>query len=573
MVQYCDNAVFAANSLWDARFWTLKATIVALFLIIGADAAAAEAFHSPQITFVRPDWNRAIASLIKPMDAKDGNDRTSLDSVNTATGEYFTGAASSSVPVLLPFDIGGYLRDRADAKIHPVENYLSGFRSTPFFYPGPAGYEAVFLLRTAEVAELADIRFTDPIFITISGFALIYDIPAPTGAIEMPARELEREFPGIRRIILENHLRHAFELFGVPYVVSIECFDGPARTRRLSCRQAARIASHFLRALRVVGGTARPQRGAATSIDIQRPTSVSPDFTYYGPGRLLPNTGTKGRSGVTDYTVYSNIRFPFAKAPAYANSQSFMNWGDCDQTGRVPGPRQHKGASYRCRVNSKPLIFDESALENFSYPWRDNFCEHRFFFVSQCPSGLGHQGQDIRPRTCKLRNEGADRCQAYQDEVVAVSDGMILRAPKQEGLILAVNSENTHLRFRYLHMNPHQMDEVGLLSGQRVQAGEIIGLVGNYNKHENGTTYHLHFEAQVPTRDGWSRINPYATLVSAYERLINARGQEIEDVEPQILPESATMVSETASPKVDLSSRRKHRHRHAPSRKRKSHSR
>ena len=32
---------------------------------------------------------------------------------------------------------------------------------------------------------------------------------------------------------------------------------------------------------------------------------------------------------------------------------------------------------------------------------------------------------------------------------------------------------------------------------------------------------------QVFTRDGWLWVNPYATLISAYERLIRGRGREI----------------------------------------------
>src|SRR5262249_51013899 len=37
----------------------------------------------------------------------------------------------------------------------------------------------------------------------------------------------------------------------------------------------------------------------------------------------------------------------------------------------------------------------------------------------------------------------------------------------------------------------------------------------------------LHFDMQVPTRLGWVFVNPYMTLVAAYERLIGARGTEI----------------------------------------------
>jgi hypothetical protein len=32
---------------------------------------------------------------------------------------------------------------------------------------------------------------------------------------------------------------------------------------------------------------------------------------------------------------------------------------------------------------------------------------------------------------------------------------------------------------------------------------------------------------QVFTRDGWIWVNPYVTLISAYERLTHARGREI----------------------------------------------
>ena len=111
---------------------------------------------------------------------------------------------------------------------------------------------------------------------------------------------------------------------------------------------------------------------------------MSPDFAYFGPGQIIPGTGVRGNSGRDDYTVYAKIRFPLASAPAYANSQSFMNWGDCDHTGRAPAVNT-KDAAYRCRVNDRPLVFDEA--KNYAYPWRDNFCEHRWFFVKECPGG------------------------------------------------------------------------------------------------------------------------------------------------------------------------------------------
>jgi murein DD-endopeptidase MepM/ murein hydrolase activator NlpD len=76
-------------------------------------------------------------------------------------------------------------------------------------------------------------------------------------------------------------------------------------------------------------------------------------------------------------------------------------------------------------------------------------------------------------------------------------------------------------------MNPSQLDADGIVSGKLVHEGDLLGKVGNYNNRERGTTYHLHFDMQVPTRLGWVFVNPYMTLVSAYERLIGARGAEI----------------------------------------------
>ena len=68
-----------------------------------------------------------------------------------------------------------------------------------------------------------------------------------------------------------------------------------------------------------------------------------------------------------------------------------------------------------------------------------------------------------------------------------------------------------------------------MVSGRLVREGEVIGKVGNYFKRERGTTYHLHFDVQVPTRNGWVFVNPYMTLVAAYERLIRGRGHELKE--------------------------------------------
>jgi murein DD-endopeptidase MepM/ murein hydrolase activator NlpD len=103
----------------------------------------------------------------------------------------------------------------------------------------------------------------------------------------------------------------------------------------------------------------------------------------------------------------------------------------------------------------------------------------------------------------------------------------VIRAPKQQAATLQINTPNEHIRFRYMHMNPAALDADGVLNGRSVAEGEKIGVVSNYLNHPNGTSRHLHFDVQVFTRDGWLWVNPYATLVSAYERLIRGRGREI----------------------------------------------
>jgi murein DD-endopeptidase MepM/ murein hydrolase activator NlpD len=200
------------------------------------------------------------------------------------------------------------------------------------------------------------------------------------------------------------------------------------------------------------------------------------------------------RSGRADFAAYSQIRFPLEKGPAAIRSQSF---GGKSSTGRGV------------------------------YPWRDNFCEARSFQVGQCAAGFGHQGQDIRPAPCPPNSGSDSACHPRKQAVVAVRDGILIRSPKQQAATLQINTRNEHIRFRYMHMNPSAMDADGVLNGRRVAEGEKIGVVSNYLDFPNGTSYHLHFDVQVFTRDGWIWVNPYTTLIASYERLIRGRGREI----------------------------------------------
>ena len=490
-----------------------------------ASAAAAE-LEAPRVTLSEVNWAEAAASL-----SDHGIDPPAEEfaRLNTLTGRRFPGIDKSSVPVLLPFDVDRFRADVAAGRPEATtsDSYFGPFHPGGLFLPGPAGYTATFFIDSGDGG--LDFIYRKPVEIEITGAAFTYDLDGPEHQEVFPARELTDSFPGIRRILRDAHLRYAFERFGVPYVVSIQCYDRPRARRYLSCREADPIALRFLRLLQTVGGSPRPIR--APHIDLAEPTPLSSDFTYYGPGDLIPETGWHKLPGRADRHVYAEMRFPIAHAPAYVKSQSFMPWGDCYRSGH-DGTLGRKGAHYSCRVNGLPLVFDESAAVNFTYPWRDNFCELRDFLVGQCPGGRGHQGEDIRPANCVLLNAQADRCLPYQHEVVAVRDGVIWRNRGNLAVYILVNTANDLVRFRYMHMNPHFMDADGLLSGRKVSEGEVIGKVGTWGDYENGTSYHLHFNIQVFTKAGWVWVNPYMTLVLAYERMIGARGTEIKSGEP-----------------------------------------
>ncbi len=497
-----------------------RVVLVALALLVIGPAVAGE-MESPAIKLSDVNWDAAAANLPEPGAEPPPQ---AFARLNAITEKRFAGISKSTVPVLLPFDVEGFRKDVEAGKPEAAssEKYFGGFHLTKFFLAGPAGYDANFTLSSKE--DGLKLRFDKPILFEITGAAFIYELDPPNHVEkESMPKELQEQFPGIRRILSEAHVRYVFERFGVPYVLSIQCYDMRPSSKHLTCKEADPLAIRFLNLLRIAGGT--PAKIPQPKFDLSRPEGTS-DFTYYGPGDLIENSGWKKMPGRVDYHVYSRMRFPIAQAPGYVKSQSFMPWGDCYRTGTV-GRMGRKGAPYHCKVNDKPLVFDESAPENFTYPWRDNFCELRDFLVGQCPGGYGHQGQDIRPANCVLNNAEADRCLPYQHDVAAVHDGIIRRLPGNIGVYIVVNSENERVRFRYLHMNPNTMDTDGLLNGRLVNEGEVIGKVATWGDYENGTSYHINFNIQVFTKIGWVWVNPYMTLVAAYERQIGARGVEI----------------------------------------------
>jgi hypothetical protein len=495
-----------------------------------APAPPPDVMTSPRLTSASVDWSAVRAALadLDPLKAQDNASAPDvLTRLNAASAKILPDVAASPVPVLLPLDTAALLQDTAQGTTGDASKYLSGFSAATLFFPGPSGYDAVLSLRPSDAPDLK-LTYAKPVNVQMSGSALLYELDdskPPDETTSVP--QLDAKFPGIRRVLAESHLRYTFVRYGVPYFVSLECNDGANSSRRLSCREADKVALRFLNALNIVGGAPPANAPSLAPEAIARPEKISPDFTYFAPGDILPGTGSRGQSGRADSTVYANIRFPMAQAPAYTNSQSFMNWGNCDMTGRVSLGGRGNNEAYRCRVNDKPLVEDES--KNYAYPWRDNFCEHRYWYVGQCPAGIGHQGEDIRPGTCLEKVEGAGRCSPYQNDVVAVSDGVLMRSPGDLALYLVIDKPGVHIRFRYLHMNPQMLDAAGMVSGRHVVAGEVLGAVADYEREANGTSYHLHFDAQVPTRDGWVFVNPYMTLVAAYEHLIGARGKVVND--------------------------------------------
>ncbi|MDE5454492.1 peptidoglycan DD-metalloendopeptidase family protein [Bradyrhizobium sp. CSA112] len=473
----------------------------------GVTGAAADEFRTPSITAVRVEWRAvvdqlrteigtrpAIASRFtfagqRRVPAWDPRSTPALVQLNAINAPLFNGIGRSPVPVLLPFDTAGYLEGQAAGTQLPLSRYQADFRPADLFHAGPAGYDAVFSLPSGTGGSRT---FAKPVEVQITGSILLYDLADPLGGKGEPVKALAAQFPDLRRFIREGYVRYAFTRFGVPYVVSVQCLDSAPRARRLACREAYPIAERFLKALRIAGGQpARPRHDISSEI-AERPTAVSPAFTYYPGGDIISRSSVRRRGGRADFAAYSQIRFPLEKAPAAIRSQSFG----------------------RKRTESV-------------YPWRDNFCEARSFQVGQCAAGFGHQGQDVRPAPCPPNSNSESACHPKKQAVVAVRDGIVIRAPKQQAATLQINTRNEHIRFRYMHMNPSAMDADGILSGRRVAEGEKIGVVSNYLDFPNGTSYHLHFDVQVFTRDGWIWVNPYTTLIASYERLIRGRGREI----------------------------------------------
>jgi hypothetical protein len=497
----------------------LVASLLALASpVIATPSLSAEEFSAPAIAVNQTDWRAAIDQLRSELNAvpgvasdfvfasrrrepgSDPRPRPALVQLNGVTSSLFNGIGRSPVPVLLPLDTAAYVAAHqggdVTGSVAPAR-YQADFR-TDLFDAGPAGYDAVFSLPPDTAAGLPPRIFARPVEVQITGSRLTYELVDPQGGKGEPVKALMAQYPDLRRFIREGYVRYAFTRFGIAYVVSIQCLDSVPRPRRLACREAYPIAERFLRALHVTGGLPARRQPEVAPMALERPAELSAEFTYRAAGDIIVTPSARHQVGRPDHTTYSQIRFPL-DAPAYVHSQS----------------------------QGKRHANDPSDQPWSQYPWRDNFCEARSFNVGQCASGFGHQGEDIRPGACPPRRDNIEACDPRLQRVLAVRDGVVIRSPKEQAATVQVNTGTEHIRFRYMHMTPATMDAGGLLNGRVLAEGEQIGVVSNYLDHPNGTTRHLHFDVQVFTRDGWIWVNPYVTLISAYERSIRGRGREI----------------------------------------------
>jgi murein DD-endopeptidase MepM/ murein hydrolase activator NlpD len=205
------------------------------------------------------------------------------------------------------------------------------------------------------------------------------------------------------------------------------------------------------------------------------------EFRFDPPGALVPNSGT---GAVGNVLFLQGIRFPVEVAPAYANSQVYG-------IGGMSGPWG-----------------SQCSEQNYRYPWHDNFCEKRSWDMPLCPSGKGHQGQDIRPATCEKDKYWA----------VAVEDGRIAKISRFTVTLFG----NGGTLYRYLHLNSSSLQ---VHEGSLIKRGDRIGLISN-NFGDAPTTIHLHFEAKQMIVDSDGNkvmvfVPPYASLAESYKMLLS----------------------------------------------------
>lgn len=246
------------------------------------------------------------------------------------------------------------------------------------------------------------------------------------------------------------------------------------------------------------GDTDEPSEPAPPEEPEPEPLPIK--FEYFPPGDLIPGSGI----GSLDDTVYvPDMLFPVKDAPAFPQSQVW----------RFGGFMGGQGGQCDAR--------------NFSAPWRDNFCETRSRTRNTplCPAEKVHQGQDIRVGT---RSDCLEMVAMRPDKpelhsVVAVEDGTIT---KIGSYWITLRGSETGNLYNYIHLN---MGALKVAEDEAVTEGQELGFASN-DFGGTATTFHLHFEIKSPIEgEGFTHVPPYMSLVGAYERRENGRGEMIEN--------------------------------------------
>lgn len=256
-------------------------------------------------------------------------------------------------------------------------------------------------------------------------------------------------------------------------------------------RRAGLLAFGLIRSLGLALGLALIFAAALLS------SASAEEFIWSPPGDL-----EAGSNGLEDWTDYvPGMRFPIESAPAYANSQVYG-------AGGLHGP---------------PGVGGTCDPSNYTMPWRDNYCEPRAHAMPLCPSGTGHQGQDIRPASCEKGIHA----------VVSADAGTVTHIGSYS--VSIVSADGT--RHRYLHMD---MANLAVSLHQSVSRGQRIGFVSN-DFGGTPTSIHLHYDIQQ-VLEGFAQpvyVSPYMALVHAYQRLLGepcelipAEGTVLDDRSP-----------------------------------------
>jgi murein DD-endopeptidase MepM/ murein hydrolase activator NlpD len=204
------------------------------------------------------------------------------------------------------------------------------------------------------------------------------------------------------------------------------------------------------------------------------------DLHYFPPGDILPVTIT----GITARTVI------------------FPEWTFPMKVGAATGQHAYIGSQlgqyHKLTWDNDPRLY--------AYPHRDNQCEPRKWTVDACPSGEGHQGNDIRA------NSNADNTW----EVVAVEAGTVTKVTSNTTVI--VRSASSNHSVRYLHMHPNSIAAAGIRAGAQVARGQVLGKVSNIMGGTPNTSRHLHIDVYSGTNAAGAHLQIYPSLIAAYRR-------------------------------------------------------